>query len=333
MTSVYSCAMGRRRKHNLNLPPRMRLKHGAYYYTPWIGGKQKWIRLSDNYGEALAKWAQLEGRESENNGLVSGMIDRFIQIKILGYAEKTQEDYLRYCGDLRAVFGDTGLDEVKPHHLTAYLRKSTYKILANRQISLLSRMYSVAINEWSWLDINPCREVHRNPEARRGRYITDAELIALKQAAGDQMRCIIELAYLTASRKSDLLKIMLKDDRPDGLHVRQQKTGKYQIFNWSPTLRSLINRAKKLRRRHDSLYLFCTRTGAPHSISGFNSMWRRVKTKAGLQDLHFHDLRAKSVTDAKRQYGRDFAQALAGHASGEMTDAYVRDDPNVDPLK
>jgi integrase len=62
-------------------------------------------------------------------------------------------------------------------------------------------------------------------------------------------------------------------------------------------------------------------------------MWRRVKIKADLQDLHFHDLRAKSVMDAKRENGRDFAQALAGHASGDMTDAYMRDNPYVDPLK
>ena len=42
--------------------PRLDLVNGAYYYTPWIKGKQKWIRLSGNYGEALAKWANLEGR-------------------------------------------------------------------------------------------------------------------------------------------------------------------------------------------------------------------------------------------------------------------------------
>ena len=124
----------------------------------------------------------------------------------------------------------------------------------------------------------------------------------------------------------------LKDIKPDGLHIRQQKTGKYQIVNWSPALKSLIERSKKLRRRHDSLYLFCTRTGAPHSTSGFNSMWRRLKVRADLMDIHFHDLRAKAVTDAKRSHGRDFAQALAGHASGAMTDAYVRDNPNTEPL-
>ena len=61
-------------------------------------------------------------------------------------------------------------------------------------------------------------------------------------------------------------------------------------------------------------------------------MWRRLKVRAELMDIHFHDLRAKAITDAKRRHGRDFAQALAGHASGDMTDAYVRDNPNTEPL-
>ena len=146
------------------------------------------------------------------------------------------------------------------------------------------------------------------------------------------MQCIIELAYLTAARKSDLLKIKLSDIRQDGLHIKQQKTGKYQIFTWSPGLRAIISRSKKLRRRQSSFFLFATRNGTPYSTSGFNSNWRRLKQRAGLSDLHFHDIRAKSVTDAKRKYGRDFAQALAGHESGEMTDGYVRDNPNVEPL-
>ncbi len=155
---------------------------------------------------------------------------------------------------------------------------------------------------------------------------------SITSIASEQMKCIIELAYLTAARKSDLLKIKLSDIRKDGLHVTQQKTGKSQIFTWSPGLKTIISRSKKLRRKHSSFFLFATRNGTPHTTSGFNSNWRRLKQKAGLPDIHFHDIRAKSITDAKRKYGRDFAQELAGHASGEMTDAYVRDNPNVEPL-
>lgn len=310
----------------------MQLNHGAYYYTPYVDGKVKWIRLSKNYSEALAKWAEMEGHEEDNTGLVSGMIDRFIQLEIPKYSKGVQEDYLRYCGTLREIFGDTALEDVEPHHVTSFLRRATHKVQANRQKSLFSRMYSVAINDWGWLRINPCREAHRNPEKKRDRYITDIEMESLKNIANDQMQCIIELAYLTAARRSDLLKIKLSDIRKDGLHIKQQKTGKYQIFTWSPGLRAIISRSRKLRRKHSSFFLFATRNGTPYTSSGFDSNWRRLRQKAGISDLHFHDIRAKSVTDAKRKFGRDFAQALAGHASGEMTDGYVRDNPNVEPL-
>ncbi|MHB8392020.1 MAG: tyrosine-type recombinase/integrase, partial [Acidobacteriaceae bacterium] len=68
----------------------------------------------------------------------------------------------------------------------------------------------------------------------------------------------------------------------------------------------------------------CTRDGRPYSVSGWNSAWRRLVKRSGIEDLHFHDVRAKALTDAQREAGRDYAQALAGHKSGDMTEAYVR---------
>jgi integrase len=72
------------------------------------------------------------------------------------------------------------------------------------------------------------------------------------------------------------------------------------------------------------MYLFATRDGTPHTVSGFNSAWRRLKEKCDLDDLHFHDIRAKSLTDAKRKLGSDYAQSLGNHASVETTEGYVK---------
>lgn len=46
--------MGRKRRHNrdLELPTRVQLSHGAYYYTLYIDGKQRWIYLSRDLGAA-----------------------------------------------------------------------------------------------------------------------------------------------------------------------------------------------------------------------------------------------------------------------------------------
>jgi integrase len=82
------------------------------------------------------------------------------------------------------------------------------------------------------------------------------------------------------------------------------------------------------------MYLFATRDGTPHSVSGFNSSWRRLKEKCGLGDIHFHDIRAKALTDAKRRRGSDYAQTLGNHASVETTEGYVkaREVNTVEPL-
>jgi integrase len=106
--------------------------------------------------------------------------------------------------------------------------------------------------------------------------------------------------------------------------ISQGKTGKRMAFEMTPTLASALDRARKLRRRIGSLYLFCTRDGRPYSVSGWNSSWRRILTRSGVEDAHFHDIRAKALTDAKRSAGRDYAQSLAGHASGDMTETYIR---------
>jgi hypothetical protein len=50
-------------------------------------------------------------------------------------------------------------------------------------------------------------------------------------------------------------------------------------------------------------------------------------------DLHFHDIRAKALTDAERQGCN--AQQLASHESRAMTDGYIkhRQVEIVDPLE
>jgi integrase len=40
--------------------------------------------------------------------------------------------------------------------------------------------------------------------------------------------------------------------------------------------------------------------------------------------MHFHDLRAKALTDKRRLEGAEAAQALAGHTTAKMTAHYTK---------
>jgi len=305
----------------------MQEKRGKFYHTPFIDGKVKWVFLADNYSNALKFWAEREGATAMTGSTANHMIDRYVVDILPTLAVKTQEERTRQSKTLKRVFGKMLLSDIAPHHVASYLDQRKGPVAANREITFLSTAFTYAMR-WGWCNSNPCKEVRRNKEKKRTRYISDDEFALLTESASEQLACIIELAYLTAARKGDLLKIRLSDLREDGLHMLPTKTednsGQAMIFTYTARLLDVLQRAKNLRRRASSMTLFATRNGTPHTISGLNSAWRRLKKRTKISNLHFHDIRAKTLTDAKRMVNSDYAQALANHASVETTEIYIK---------
>lgn len=100
--------MGRRRKNNFNLPPRMYLKHGAYYY---VSRENKWIRLSDEKSIAFSKWAEIEGEtptvdgsEKPLIGSMGALIDKYMIEIAPKKAKATYMGNLTEAKNLKIVF-------------------------------------------------------------------------------------------------------------------------------------------------------------------------------------------------------------------------------------
>lgn len=333
--------MGRRRKINFNLPPRMYLKHGAYYY---VSRENKWIRLSNDKAMAFAKWAEIEGEtprdptsKKPRTGSMGALIDKYMVEIAPKKAKSTYTGNLIEAGNLKAVFEHMLVLEVRPTHIAKYLdiRGLKAPIRANREISLLSHIFSYAMR-WGLIDRNPCLGVAKHPEKGRDRYISDNEFESVKNLASELISIVMDFAYITAMRKGDILKLKLDQITDEGIWIKQSKTGSKQLYEWTNGLTDVVNGAKSLKRPIRGLYLFCTRQGQPYSDTGFKAMWNRVQLKwaeSGGERFTFHDIRAKALTDAKRM-GLD-AQSLAGHASSAMTEHYIkqRDYKRVIPLK
>jgi integrase len=313
--------MGRSKLHNKYLPPRMVLRHGAYYHTPRIEGRQRMVRLSTDFSEAINLYYQREQRTLAGS-TVHDALSRYEREVLPGKAPKTQREYRRYIGRLREVFGDCHLASVRRSDIAQYLDRRSAKIEGNREVAALSSAFQSAIR-WGWCDENPCRGAPRNPERRRLRLPTDAELAAIRVAASEQLRCMVDLVLLIGLRKGDMLKIRLPDLTPQGLRVEVSKTGAVAIFEWSEGLRELIDRARGLRRRVGTMYLFATRQGQRYGTSGFDSIWQRTLRRAGVEGLTFHDLRRWAINQARRQGGLDYAQAIGVHQSRQSTEGYL----------
>ena len=131
------------------------------------------------------------------------------------------------------------------------------------------------------------------------------------------------MPYLTGQRIGDVLKIKQSDISPDGITVVQEKTGKKLKVAMTPTLEENIRAARRLHGRITLTYLPGQINGKIRSHKSVRDLLQCYVDKAGLDDIHLHDLRAKAITDARMQ-GHD-PQALAGHATEAQTGRCLRD--------
>jgi len=305
----------RPRKVNRGLPSRMYFKHGRHWYVY----RGKWQKLSADYAEALKQYAALTSQPSEG---MNALIDAFLENYASKKTEKTRKEYKRLCEKLRPVLVEFHPSQVKPHHIFKIIEHESKKpVQANRIRQLLSVMFAYAVSRGD-CEFNPVKQVKGVKVEKRDRYITHEEFNAVREQSGETIQCLMDFCYFTAQRISDVLKVKRTDITEDGVYFEQGKTGKKLLVKMTPELQEVIDRTRKLHDKVKGLTLFHGRGGKPYSYFGISAMFRRALAKTEVKDFHIHDIRAKSLTDAKNQ-GLD-AQKLAGHKSSAMTDHYVK---------
>lgn len=313
------------------LPERVYFKHNAYYFvTP----EKQWIRLGRTEQEALSKYATVASAPEVLNTM-NRVFDKYQLEVIPTKAERTQRDNLSELKNLRPVFGNMRPEDVKPRHISQYLALRTAKVRANREIALLSHVFTKALN-WGVVEHHPCLKIEKNEEYSRDRYITDEELAAFSEYCPKWLRLYIRLKYLTGLRQGDLLKLRWSNVTEKALSLTIAKSGrgnkrKGQLrveYQMTPGLAQVLKDLRSLQRVGNSTApIFLSRSGKPHSNSSLDSAWDRAWSKvrreqACLEHFREHDVRAKSATDAEL-HGQD-ATALLSHSDKKTTRAYLR---------
>lgn len=309
--------MGRRRTRDRDLPPRMHRKHGAYWYKRGTA----WTRLAplDDRITAFARYADLESG-GRGRRLQDGL-NRYMAEHIPTLAPGSRRDYQSICVTLGRWGGHLPADQVTTAHVARLLDEYPHPARANKVAAVLSSVYSRMIR-WGWVSTNPCRGVPRNRVQRRTALPSWSEIRALRAGLPERWQAMMDFALATALRLGDMLAVPRSADQSDGLHVTVSKTGNTVVYEWTPELREIVRRLK--RGRIASLWLCPNTQGQRYTTGGFESVWQRHKKRAGNPAIRWHDLRARALTDAERAHGKDYAQALAAHASVTTTERYIR---------
>lgn len=313
--------MGRKRQSDLSLPPRMHVKGGCYYYVTSTVPR-KWFKLHKDLPRARVLWAQIENGEGDKSALFNTRLDEYlVSARFTALADNTRRQYEYVANDLRDVFAGATLPDIAPTDIAIWLDNHKSAIQANTGKAIISSVFEVAVRH-GLVNRNPCKEIKYLSVQGRDRLITDAEYRAIWNAADAHVQIAMDIGYLTGSRISDILAIKLQDISEEGIYIRQGKTKKRMLFLLSPALEEVLTRARSLPRPIRGMHMICNHSGQPYKYGTFNTHWLSAVRSTGIEELHFHDIRAKAATDAKNM-GLDY-QALLGHTTRAMSDKYIR---------
>jgi integrase len=166
---------------------------------------------------------------------------------------------------------------------------------ANRVLALVAVLFSKAA-EWGLLDDgapNPAARVQTFKERSRERWVTPEELPALVEAIGAEpspyIRAAMKLYLSTGLRRSELIGMRWKEvdfDRRE-IHLADTKAGRSHSVALSA---AAVDVLRELPRQLGSAHVFPGRV-AGQPLVNIAKSWRRIRRRAGLEDVRLHDLR------------------------------------------
>lgn len=332
--------MGRKPTVNLNLPKGMRArKRGEviYYYYDAGSKPRKEIPLGKDYAMAVKKWSELEiDQKPRYQELITFryVADRYIREVLKTKAPATQKDNLRELKQLYLIFDNppAPIDQIRPVHILKYMDYRAQQgapIRAKREKALFSHVFNKA-REWGYTDKpNPCAGIRGASEkGRKDVYITDQMYQSVYHNAEQSLRDAMDLAYLTAQRPSDVLKMSEQDIHDGALNVTQNKTKTKIRIEIQGELTLLISRIAKRKSHYKirSLNLIVDKNGHRLTASALREQFDRAREKAGIEKslFQFRDLRSKAATDKTESSDIRSAQKQLGHTTITMTERYVK---------
>jgi len=232
------------------------------------------------------------------------MADRYIEniIPTKATGQQKQEAQLNWW---KSVIGDYTLADITPaliseqrdillnEHTNRGSKRSPSTV--NRYLAILSHAFTVAVNEWGWLEDSPMRKVRKPKESRgRVRFLDDDERTKLLDACM-KSECkllypIIVLAISTGMRFSEIINLTWKDVNLKERYIILNKT-KNNERRRVPLVGFALESIEGLRSvpRIDTPLLFAG--ASPDKPITIRKPWIKALNEAGIEDFRFHDLR------------------------------------------
>ncbi len=322
-------------------------KSGRKYYVVQtrVSGKLRWFTIGPHgplspdqaRGRALEILAcakkGIDPRDADaRRAAAPTMVDlgrRFLDEYVPSHCKpSTREEYRRSVRlFIDPLIGALPVSKVQRRDVAALhhgLRDKPYQ--ANRTLGVLSKMFSLA-DVWGWRPdgSNPCRHVKRYKEHRRERFLSEKETARL----GEVLREVEEempsavtafrLLLLTGCRMSEIRDLRWEHVKADCIELPDAKTGG-RVVPLGPEARAVLS---AITREDDNPWVISGRLPGSH-LTDLQRPWRRIRKRAGIEDVRIHDLRhsfasrALALGESLTMIGK-----LLGHTQVQTTARYA----------
>ena len=324
----------------------------AFYLYRRVNGRPQRIRLGGfpelTVEQARKEAAKINGdiargtdpqerkRRLRRQATLGDVFDHYVKshLELHSTANSLREDVRRFEKHL-ASWRTRRLDSIRTEEVAALHARLGRKarVEANRVLGLLQRTINHARRQLGITKPNPCDPIRKFKERSRDRFLDAAELRRLFEALAEEpnqhLRDYLLVALLTGARKSNVANMRWTDtDLDRGVWRIPNDESK----NKEPMIVILPDGAVDLLRQRDVRhpeYVFRDRSG---KLPGLQRGWRRIRERAGISDLHLHDLR-RTLGSWQAAFGASLpiiGKSL-GHKTPQATAVYAR--LNLDPVR
>lgn len=214
---------------------------------------------------------------------------------------------------------------------TTYRGTKRSPATVNRYLAVLSHAFSIAVNEWQWLDQSPIKKLKQKESSGRIRYLSDDErdklLEACKESKNKYLYLVVFIALSTGCRFMEIMSLKYSDIRWDGdnclITIRETKNG-------HPHIIPLVGVAKQLlmehstNRRFDTDLIFPANKGFKPRPAVIRSAWDEAIKKAGITEFSFHCLRHTAASWlAQANISGPIIQKILNHRSSNISARYI----------
>lgn len=288
---------------------------------------KKWIQQTE---AAIREGRHFKTTESKKRTLAE-LIDRYIA-EILPTKPKSMNTQGRQLLWWRKELGYSTLAEVTPKALgeaRERLHQGREPATVVRYMSALSHAFTIAVNEWEWLEDNPMRKVRRPTEPRgRVRFLDEFErkrlLEACKESSSKHLYPIVVLALSTGMRQSEIMNLTWADIdlSRSRLILHETKNGERRAVPIVSHAKELLQSMSKVRRLDTNLIFYSE--AKPQVPLFVRIPWGKAVKAAQLDDFKFHDLRhtAASYLAMNGATLAEIAEIL-GHKTLQMVQRYA----------